>query len=473
VIRENDENTLPGSFRFRFLSIRILGTAPHQNPIIIRKIRFRESIFFEQKHGHRKGFPVDCDKEFFRPGGSAKEMYETFYRFHTEPFRLSPDPSFCFRHKSYARAKAYMQYAFNRAEGFVMVTGRPGTGKTTLIGDLVKSLPRSLVTVATLVTTQLEAEDLLHMVAHAFGAGVPLGSGKASTLQYLTTMLRREGERGRRALLIIDEAQDLSASALEELRLLTNLQQNNQPLLQIFLVGQDNLRDLVHAAEMEQVFQRIVAACHLEPLGQEETREYVRHRLLHSGWQGDPRLSESLYPIIHRFSEGVPRRINLVCGRLLLHGAVERKHRIGVADARVVISELHAERLSSLSPMADNMFDVPDRFEEEQFSPTPHMAPAAEEGKAEPEGAGEAPVEEARKNETVCSGEASSSAVPGSFTPPAPPPSPMADGCHEREQPFFPPPEKDAKWEGRHGWLWLLALLLAGLLVAWHQGLLG
>ena len=288
-------------------------------------------------------------------------MYETFYHLTSEPFRLSPDHHFCFSHRSYAKAKAYMQYAFNRAEGFVMVTGRPGTGKSTLISDLVESLPRSQVSVGTLVTTQLEAEDLLQLVAHAFGLNLPL-TNKASVLQYFNTMLRREREKGRRSLLIIDEAQNLSGPALEELRLLTNLQQNNQPLLQIFLVGQEELRDLVHTPQMEQVYQRIVAASHIEALSQDETREYVYHRLAQAGWQGDPQLSEALFPIIHRFSEGIPRRINLICGRLLLHGAVERQHRIGVADARLVVSELHAERLTALSPQADVIFDAQDSF---------------------------------------------------------------------------------------------------------------
>ena len=404
-----------------------------------------------------------------------KDMYETFYRLTTEPFRLSPDPSFCFSHKSYARAKAYMQYAFNRAEGFVMVTGRPGTGKTTLIGDLVKSLPRSQVSVATLVTTQLEAEDLLQMVAHAFGLGVPM-SGKASALQYLTTMLRREREKRRRALLIIDEAQDLSASALEELRLLTNLQQNNQPLLQIFLVGQEELRDLVHSNSMEQVFQRIVAACHLDALDEQETREYVRHRLHQAGWRNDPQLSESLYPIIHRFSEGIPRRINLICGRLLLHGAVEQKHRLTVADARLVVSELHAERLTMLSPAADTIFDAEDRFEEEG----PPTGPvAAEEGSTsgEPqEGvAGKILDEEAETREE-------------------PPVSVVEERPSEEEEkraqvveqvasaePFFPMPEEEVPEflqpeRGGHSWLWwlgLLVILLAGVVAAWYQGLLG
>jgi len=419
-------------------------------------------------------------------------MYETFYRLETEPFRLSPDPRFCFGHKSYARAKAYMQYAFNRAEGFVMVTGRPGTGKTTLIGDLVESLPRSQVTAATLVTTQLEARDLLEMVAHAFGVGSSVSS-KAALLQYLTLMLRRERDKGRRALLVIDEAQDLSASALEELRLLTNLQEDGKPLLQIFLVGQDSLRDLVHTTEMEQVFQRIVAACHLDLLTAEETREYVRHRLQQAGWRNDPQLSESLYPIIHRFSEGIPRRINLICGRLLLHGAVEQKHRLGVADARVVVSELFTERLTTLSPQADSMFEVADRFEEEE-----ERLPMAA-------GGGTVSLRPATPASRRPEPKPEPEPEPRNVTPaPSPPRQPPEEAGPEQPSPVvFPLPEDPGRKETRvvqvggeaapvfpvlddgpleegeekgHSWLWwlaFLALLLAGLAAAWLQGLLG
>ena len=249
-------------------------------------------------------------------------MYESFYKFKAEPFRLSPDHRFCFTHKSYAKAKAYMQYAIHRAEGFVMVTGKPGTGKTTLVNDLVDGLSQSKMVVATIVSTQLEADDLLRLVSCDFGLDIA-APNKAAVLQGLSVRLRRHHEDGARALLIIDEAQDLSASGLEELRLLTNLQLNNQPLLQIFLVGQENLRDLVQKPSMEQVHQRLVAACHLESLNEEDTRAYIKHRLDRVGWKNDPIIDEGVFPFVYQFSKGVPRRINLICSRFLLHGSVE------------------------------------------------------------------------------------------------------------------------------------------------------
>ncbi len=290
-------------------------------------------------------------------------MYEYFYHLKAEPFRLSPDHRFCFNHQSYAKAKAYMQYAFERAEGFVMVTGRPGTGKSTLVNDLVDTLSSSGAKVAKLVSTQLEASDLLRMVAHAFGLQTET-LDKATILQRLDKLLMSHHNDGRRALLIIDEAQDLSPSALEELRLLTNLQLNSQPLLQIFLLGQEELRSLVRGPGMEQVHQRLVAACHLEQLKEDETKAYILHRLEQVGWQGDPAVSNAIFPVVHRFSAGIPRRINQVCSRLFLHGGVEGKHKLGVEDIKVVIAELQQEQLAFTDTVSDIDFDVADDYDE-------------------------------------------------------------------------------------------------------------
>lgn len=299
-------------------------------------------------------------------------MYEHFYHLKAEPFRLSPDHRFCFNHQSYAKAKAYMQYAFERAEGFVMVTGRPGTGKSTLVNDLVDTLSSSGAKVAKLVSTQLEASDLLRMVAHAFGLQTE-NLDKATILQRLDKLLMSHQNDGRRALLIIDEAQDLSVSALEELRLLTNLQLKNQPLLQIFLLGQEELRALVQGPGMEQVHQRLVAACHLEQLKEDETKAYIIHRLEQVGWQGDPAISNAIYPVIYRFSAGIPRRINQVCSRLFLHGGVEGSHKLGVEDIKIVIAELQQEQLAFSDTVSDINFDVVDDYDEHisKVSPSP------------------------------------------------------------------------------------------------------
>lgn len=293
---------------------------------------------------------------------STHLMYDRFYKLKAEPFKLSPDHRFCFNHRSYAKAKAYMQYAFQRAEGFVMITGKPGTGKSTLVSDLVESLPADKVNIAMLVCTQLEADDLLRMVADAYG--IPSDTERKSTiLQKLTKVFTDAYKMGRRALLIIDEAQDLSLPALEELRLLTNLQLNRQPLLQIFLLGQEELRDMVQQPSMEQVHQRLVAACHLQPLKEEETKAFIKHRLIQVGWKNDPAISEAVYPVIHRISHGIPRRINLICSRLFLHGCVEELHQLSIRDAQIVLTELQQEQLTSKNMPSDIDFDIPDRYE--------------------------------------------------------------------------------------------------------------
>lgn len=300
-------------------------------------------------------------------------MFEAYYNLRAEPFKLSPDHRMCFEHKGYAKARAYMAYAFMRAEGFVMITGRPGTGKTTLIGDLIESLASDNVTTANLVCTQLQADDLLKTVAYSFGVNMP-NADKAELLQSLNVKLHNWHRDGRRALLIVDEAQDLSVSAMEELRLLTNIQVNSQPLLQIFLLGQPELRDLILAPEMEQVHQRIVAASHLESLEVEETEAYIMHRLYAVGWQGDPALSRAIFPLIYRFSEGVPRRINLICSRLMLHGCVEQTHKIGIDDLRSVIKELQGEHLAAGNIFSEQDFMVEDEFVE--YAPPQDATPA-------------------------------------------------------------------------------------------------
>jgi putative secretion ATPase (PEP-CTERM system associated) len=284
-------------------------------------------------------------------------MYHDFYQLTTDPFRLSPDHRFCFGHRSFKRARTYMEYALNRGEGFVMVTGEPGTGKSTLIEDLFAGLRGEPVVKAKLVSTQLYAEDLLRMVAYSFDIQAE-SLDKATLLKKLTDMFIQHRRGGRRVLLVVDEAQDLPPGALEELRLLTNLQEDSEPLLQIFLVGQQQLRDRIRERGMEQIHQRIVAACHLEPLKLEETKAYVKHRLHCAGWTGDPCMSDAAFYIIQYFSDGVPRRINLICSRLFLHGSVEEVHKFAAKDVRLVLRELQEEDLFSFDEVTAEIGDV-------------------------------------------------------------------------------------------------------------------
>lgn len=274
-------------------------------------------------------------------------MYDAFYGLREEPFRLSPDSRLCFMHPSYKKARAYMQYALQRQEGFVMVTGRPGTGKTTLINHITTQLSNQGNLHASLSSTQVRADDLLRLTVLKFGLNGDTPH-KAELIHRLEHYLYRLHRERRRPLLIIDEAQDLGKDALEELRLLTNLQKDNQPLLQIFLVGQEELRQTVLAPGLEQLHQRVVAACHLSPLDRGDTEEYIKHRLGRVGWADDPALSEEIYPLIHSYSLGIPRVINQICSRLMLHGMVSEKHLLELADISEVIEDLSREQLLPL-----------------------------------------------------------------------------------------------------------------------------
>ena len=270
------------------------------------------------------------------------DVYKSCYKLKGQPFRLSPDYRFSFSHRTYDEAKAYLKYATNEGEGFVVITGAPGTGKTTLIATLLAELDTTRVKVATLANEQLDSRQLVERVNDAFG--LPAENGVAP-LPQLMRFLNRNSDEGGRAILIVDEAQSLTNEALEELRLLSNIQNYDGLLLQVFLLGQDPLLDMIRAPGMDQLQQRLIAASHLEPLTLKETVAYVEHRLRKVGWQNDPSFSEESMNLIHKFSGGVPRRINLICHRLFIRGGLEEKHELHGEDALHVIVELHKEGL--------------------------------------------------------------------------------------------------------------------------------
>jgi type II secretory pathway predicted ATPase ExeA/outer membrane protein OmpA-like peptidoglycan-associated protein len=269
-------------------------------------------------------------------------MLAEFYGLTQDPFRLSPDPKFCYRHANFAKAKAYMQYVLHQGEGFVMVTGQPGTGKTLLIEDLLSDPRTAKVAKAHVRSTQVGAEDLLRLVASAFGVEAR-NSSKSTILLNLRAVLLRQMQSGHNSLVTVDEAQNLPYESIEELRMITNLQVVTRPLVQVFLVGQDSLRTLVNQPRMEQLRQRILAACRMEPLSLGETRAYLEHRLTCAGWKGRPSLSGEAVWLLHAATGGIPRLINSFAGRLLLHGAVEERNSLNADDARLVIHELQDE----------------------------------------------------------------------------------------------------------------------------------
>ncbi len=282
-------------------------------------------------------------------------MYESYYSFTAEPFRLTPDHRMCFVHPSYQRAKTYMEYALRRREGFIMITGTPGTGKTTLINDLLHNLPKEKLVIAKLDSIHLEGEELLRMVAFSFGLeGEKLD--KTALVRNMTHFLTEKSKEGKKGLLIVDEGQALSSSALEELRLLSNIHDNEGALLQVFLAGQEKLLDVVRSPSMAQLHQRLIAACHLDPLSVDQTEAYIKHRLRTVGWKVDPELHEDIFSLIHKFSLGIPRRINLICSRLLLSGFIQGKHTLRIEDVQHSIEELREE---NLAPTNDEQVSEP------------------------------------------------------------------------------------------------------------------
>jgi general secretion pathway protein A len=269
-------------------------------------------------------------------------MYETFFGLSGNPFQLNPDPSFLFESKGHKRAHAYLQYGVYQSEGFIVVTGEIGAGKTTLVRALLRELDPAKVVAAQLVSTQLDADDLLRSVAIAFG--LPARStGKAELLGEIEAFLLGLVPLRKRALLVVDEAQNLTPKAMEELRMLSNFQLGEQALLQSFLVGQPELRDMMRGPSMQQLRQRIIASYHLGPMEEAETRAYIRHRLGHVGWKDDPQIHEKAFGPIFAATGGIPRRINSLCNRLLLGAFLGGKHDIAPEDVEEAVSEMRDE----------------------------------------------------------------------------------------------------------------------------------
>jgi len=274
-------------------------------------------------------------------------MYERFYQLTTNPFRLEPDPNFCFSHSGYKRAREYLEYALAQGEGFVMVTGRPGTGKTLLLETFLKEIGTSNVVARRIAVSNYTGDDLLRAVAYAYDIDAA-ELGKATLRHRIHQYFLKQEQVGRRVLLIIDEAQALQHTALEELRILADLQPQSRIMLRLFLVGQESLQELMHSPDMEQFQQRVIANYQLAPLNLQDTRSYIEHRLLQAGWKGDPEISGDAVLSIYQLSHGVPRHINKICNRLLLLGFGKGSHAFKEQDVQEISAEMHDERLMPL-----------------------------------------------------------------------------------------------------------------------------
>lgn len=269
-------------------------------------------------------------------------MYEKFYKLSDKPFQLTPDARFFYPSQGHRKALAFLRYGVQQGEGFVVITGGVGTGKTTLAQTLMDELKGQRIATASVVTTQLEDEEMIRSVAASFG--LPFQRlDKVSLLRNLETFFRDCVRQRKRVLLMVDEAQNLPARSIEELRMLSNFQFQGKPLVQTFLLGQDQLRARIASLEFEQLRQRITAVHHLGPLNVNETKEYIEHRLRCVGWQNNPEITNAAFLAIHETTQGVPRRINNICDRVMLFGYLEALTRIEEQAVTTVAQEMRSE----------------------------------------------------------------------------------------------------------------------------------
>jgi putative secretion ATPase (PEP-CTERM system associated) len=269
-------------------------------------------------------------------------MYAEYYNLTGLPFQLTPDSRFFFESTVHAKAMAHLTYGLNQAEGFIVITGDVGAGKTTLVEHLCSSLDPNQYVIARMLSTQTSADDTLRLVARGFGIQSE-GVSKAELLRRFEDTLVANYNAGRRSLLVIDEAQNLSVPAIEELRMLSNFVVNHSPPLQSFLLGQPQFRSIMALPELEQLRQRVLASFHLGPLTEADTRSYIEHRLSLVGWQSDPHFTDGAFWAIYRETGGVPRKINALCSRLMLFGFLEETHLVDEQTVVQVADELKTE----------------------------------------------------------------------------------------------------------------------------------
>ncbi len=270
-------------------------------------------------------------------------MYEDFYRFSGKPFQLNPDPAFYFQSTGHQRAMAYLRYGIQQGQGFIIVTGDVGTGKTMLVNNLFRELEAKDIVAAKIVSTNINESDLLRLVCAEFDLPFERLS-KASLLKQLEVFFKSCVDEGKRVLLVVDEAQNLPRSSLEELRMLSNFDHHGAPVVQSFLLGQREFRAMMRSPGLEQLRQRVLAAYHLKPLSPPETETYVKHRLTKVGWTVDPDIENDVFLGVYQFTSGVPRRINTLMDRLLLNSSLEDSHHVTFKNLRQITTEITSEQ---------------------------------------------------------------------------------------------------------------------------------
>ena len=259
------------------------------------------------------------------PNNSKGTVYDKFYGLSAPPFLLTPDTRFFFGSSNHQRAITHLVYGLDQREGFIVITGEVGAGKTMLVERLWLQLNRDAYAVSKVVTTQVSGDDLLRLIMDGFGMNVVPGTEKSILLRRFENMVREQRTAGRRCVLVVDEVQNLSFAALEELRMLSNLAIDGKASVQTILLGQPQFRPILASRDAEQLRQRVLASFHLGPLSEEETRLYIEHRLKTVGWTGNPAWEDAAFAAVFRHTGGTPRRINTLCSRVLQFGALDER----------------------------------------------------------------------------------------------------------------------------------------------------
>jgi len=268
-------------------------------------------------------------------------VYLEYYGLKEPPFDITPNPKFLFFSLKHREAFNHLLYGIRERKGFVQLTGEVGAGKTTLCRAMLEQLGKDHST-SLILNPVLDADQLVKAVAMEFGLDVR-GLDRLETVSAINQFLLHEIEAGREAVLIIDEAQDLSAALLEQIRLLSNLETDARKLLQIVLLGQPELRDRLNQHNLRQLRQRITVRYHLGPLSFREVAQYVQHRLVVSGAKEPPEFTKAAIWRVYCYSKGIPRLVNAVCDRCLLAGAIQQRHRISYRLVGKAIAELEGK----------------------------------------------------------------------------------------------------------------------------------
>jgi putative secretion ATPase (PEP-CTERM system associated) len=282
---------------------------------------------------------------------TGEGMYESYFKLTKKPFDLLPNPDFMYLSKSHKRALTYLNYGIKERSGFILLTGEVGSGKTTIIRDLIKK-NHERVLLGKIFNTRVSSDQLISMINDDFGLPVH-GKDKIELLRDLNVFLIEQYAKGAQPTLVIDEAQNLSASLLEEVRLLSNLETDNAKLMQIILVGQPELRKTLARTELLQLRQRISINCHLQPLTRLEVEEYIQHRLDVAGDRSAVIFEADALDNIFKYSKGIPRLINIICDFLMLSACAEGLKTLGGDMVDEIIGELDFENQYWKSSLAE------------------------------------------------------------------------------------------------------------------------